>query len=151
MLYPRLHSSTGRRLGASECNHQRTGDVSFSERVFWRSEPMPLLSVTQLLSLCLVLAVALSTPVIGWCAAAKHQGQGLHALFAHVHEADVPTEHVAMDHTTALTHSHPEPGTSWSVSSAFGTAGSMDGIEALAPSLPPTIVSAGRARFSLGA
>jgi hypothetical protein len=110
---------------------------------------MPLLSLTHVLSLCLVVCVALSTPVIGWCAAARHQGQGLHALFAHVHHVDTPAEHVALDHAAAPSHVHDEPGTSWSASSVFGTTGPIDAIQALTPARVPAIVSGGDSRFFL--
>src|SRR3712207_1712856 len=104
---------------------------------------MPLLSITQLLAICLAAAVSLSTPVIGWCAAARHQGQGLHALFSHVHTVTTPDEHLALDHGAVPSHVHEEAGTSWSKSSVFGTAGPIDGIQAMAPALIPTIVSGG--------
>ena len=107
---------------------------------------MPLLSIPQVIAICLAAAIALSTPVVGWCAAARHQGQGLHALFQHVHSVDTPAEHVALGHSTELVHSHDETGTTWSQSSVFGTAGPGDGVSMLVPALMATAFASGLAR-----
>jgi uncharacterized protein involved in copper resistance len=108
-------------------------------------------AVARLLTLCpLVLALALSTPVIGWCVTAAHHGQALHPLFdhihhvAHAHHPATVAEHAAMDHS-GENHSHAEHGTSWSATTAFGTAGWMQGIQALLSlSLPLLALMTGR-------
>jgi hypothetical protein len=78
----------------------------------------------------LVFALAWSTPVIGWCAAARHQGQSLHPLFDHAHHV----EHVGpVDDHAAMGHAGAEHGTSWSAGAPFGSPAWLAGIQALAP------------------
>lgn len=110
---------------------------------------MPLLSIPQVLAIWLAAAIALSVPVVGWCAAARHQGQGLHALFAHVHTVTTLEEHLALDHETIAPHVHEEAGTNWSTSTVLGAAGPVDGIQAMAPALTPTIISDGQSPLFL--
>jgi hypothetical protein len=114
---------------------------------------MPLLPITHVLSLWLVVAVALTVPVIGWCASARHQGQGLHAIFHHVHTIDTPSEHLALDHATIPfhdhggAHEHEEAGSTWTSSSVFGGTSATDAVQALVPIHLTAIPMGGDTRF----
>jgi hypothetical protein len=107
-----------------------------------------MVALARLLTLCsLTLALALSTPVIGWCATAQYHGQALHPLFEHIHHVHhtrhpaTVAEHATLDHS-GENHSHAASGTSWSATTAFGTAGWMGGIQALLTSSLPLLALA---------
>jgi hypothetical protein len=87
----------------------------------------------------LVVALAASAPVVGWCATARHQGQLLHPLFDHSHHVE-ETDHAGPGHLASSDHSHVRSGTSWSATSILGSVGWMAGVDALPP-LRPQIVS----------
>jgi len=75
----------------------------------------------------LLLTLAVSTPVIGWCATARHQGQTLHPIFDHVHHVD------HADHTAPPPDDAPGIRTSWSAIGAFGAPAWLAGVQALPP------------------
>ena len=103
-----------------------------------------ILAVRQLAAWTLVLAMAVSTPVIGWCAAAQHQGQPLHPLFEHTHQVSMAGEHDMADHDPAHhdvagrapPEHQAEQDTSWSASAPLGSAGWMAGTQVIPPSGP---------------
>ena len=102
----------------------------------------------QLAAWTLVLAIAASTPVIGWCATAQHQGQPLHPLFEHTHQVMATGQHGVTDHQMAHHDVASRPpseqqagqGTSWSASAPLGSAGWMSGIQVIPPSGLPVAV-----------
>jgi hypothetical protein len=87
----------------------------------------------------------MSTPVIGWCATARHQGQTLHPIFDHVHHVD----HAG--HLAAPADDAAGVGTSWSATGAFGTPAWLDSVQALPPLPSLAILPNGGARLRFDA
>lgn len=101
----------------------------------------------------LLVALAASTPVIGWCATARHQGQTLHPIFDHVHHTD-HAEHVAApaDDTAPVGAVRERPlatehGTSWSATGTPGSPAWLAGVQVLPPLPLLTILPKGSARL----
>jgi hypothetical protein len=111
------------------------------------------IAAARQLAVCtLLVALAVSTPVIGWCATARHQGQTLHPIFDHVHHADHADHVVAPSDDTALAEAVRESrlvtehGTSWSATGIPGSPAWLAGVQALTPLHLPTILPSGGAR-----
>ena len=102
-----------------------------------------IVAARQFVAWALVLALAVSTPVIGWCATADHQGQTLHPLFEHVHQVRVDADHGIANHEHAH-EAHADPSadhatswsaTAWSATAPLGSAGWMAGTQVIPPSV----------------